>query len=83
MKNSYSIGDTVKLTKVSAKQLRYWEETKVLTGVQRVVCGERAYRYYNSVQIDLIKKIKEYLDMGFTLKASARLAKQPAEKGGR
>ena len=48
MKNSYSIGDTVKLTKVSAKQLRYWEETKVLTGIQRVVCGERAYRYYNS-----------------------------------
>jgi DNA-binding transcriptional MerR regulator len=82
MKKTFSIGDTAKITGITAKQLRYWEKTKILNNVQRVICGERSYRYYSYEQIKLIKRIKERLAMGFTLNASARLAKESAGKGG-
>jgi DNA-binding transcriptional MerR regulator len=83
MKKTFSIGDTAKITGITQKQLRYWEKTKILNNIQRVVCGERAYRQYSYDQIKLINKIKKYLDIGYTLNASVRLAKESAGKEGR
>ena len=82
MKKTYSIGDTAKITGITAKQLRYWEKNNILNNVHRVVCGERAYRRYSYDQIKLIHRIKEHLKIGYTLNASARLAKESAGKGG-
>ena len=81
MKKTYSIGDTAKITRVSEKQLRHWEEQNYLSDIERVVCGERAYRRYSEAQIKQIANIKEYLDMGFTLSAASKkaLAKQAEE----
>ena len=76
MKKTFSIGDTAKITGITEKQLRYWEKNNILNDIQRVVCGERAYRRYSYEQIKLIHGIKEHLDMGYTLTASARLAKE-------
>jgi MerR family transcriptional regulator, redox-sensitive transcriptional activator SoxR len=83
MQNNISIGDTSKITKVSEKQLRYWESKDILTDIDRVLCGARSYRRYTYDQVKFIKKVKERLDMGFTLEASARLAKEDAGKGGK
>jgi len=80
MKKTFSIGNTAKITSITQKQLRYWEKTKILNNIQRVVCGERSYRQYSYDQIKLINKIKKYLDIGYTLNASARLAKESAAK---
>jgi len=74
MKKIYSIGDTAKITNVSVKQLRNWEKQQYLNGIQRVICGERAYRFYSIKQIQQIKKIKELLDTGFTLSAASKLS---------
>lgn len=82
MVRTYSIGDTAKITKVSMKQLRHWEKRNYLSGIKRSICGERAYRRYSNEQINQIKKIKEYLDTGFTLQAASRLTKKNTEKGG-
>ncbi len=79
MKKTYSIGDTAKITGITEKQLRHWEEQNYLIDIERTVCGERAYRRYSEDQIKQIAKMKEYLDMGFTLKSSAKLAKDAAE----
>ncbi len=76
MKKMYSIGDTAKITKVSVKQLRNWEKQQYLNGIQRVICGERAYRYYSTKQVQQIKKIKEYIDAGYTLKAASKLTNE-------
>ena len=76
MQNNISIGDTSKITGVSEKQLRYWENKKILTDIDRVICGERSYRRYTYDQVKFIKRVKECLDVGFTLAASARLAKE-------
>ncbi|MBU1387810.1 MAG: MerR family transcriptional regulator [Proteobacteria bacterium] len=83
MKRTLSIGDTSKITGISEKQLRHWEKQNYLNDIERVICGERAYRRYSEDQIKLIRKMKECLDMGFTLNASARLAKESAGKGGK
>jgi DNA-binding transcriptional MerR regulator len=83
MQNNISIGDTSRITGVTEKQLRYWESKNILTDIDRVLCGARSYRRYNNDQVKFIKKVKERLDMGFTLEASARLANEDAGKGGK
>ncbi len=83
MQKNISIGDTSRITGVTEKQLRYWESKNILTDIDRVLCGARSYRRYNHDQVKFIKKVKERLDMGFTLEASARLAIEDAGKGGK
>ena len=70
---TYSIGDAAEMTGISQRMLRAWEG-KYITEPQRIVCGERAYRRYTQAQINLIAKIKEYRDEGFTLPVAAQKA---------
>lgn len=68
---TFSIGDASELTGVSQKKLRSWGG-KCIPEPVRIVCGERSYRRYTQEQINLIVRIKEYQDQGFTLKAAAQ-----------
>ena len=77
MKNStknYSIGDTAKMTGVTQKQIRNWEAKGYISEATRVVSGERAYRRFSQDQIEIIQKINDYLDEGFTLQAAVKKA---------
>ncbi len=76
---TYSIGDTSRITGVSQRRLRSLEG-KYIPEPERIVCGERAYRRYTQAQIDLIKRIKEYQDQGFTLSAAAKKAQDDMAK---
>ena len=79
---TYSIGDASKITGVSQRKLRSWEG-KYIPEPERLVCGDRAYRRYTQTQINLITRIKEYQDQGFTLSAAAKKATGDlARKGG-
>ena len=79
---TYSIGDASRITSVSQRKLRSWEG-KHIPKPERIVCGERAYRRYTQTQINLISKIKEYQDQGFTLSAAAKRAQEDlVRKGG-
>ena len=71
---TFSIGDTAKITAVSKKQIRNWEARGYIPEAERVVCGERAYRYFTNDQVGIIKKIKSYLDQGYTLKHASGLS---------
>jgi DNA-binding transcriptional MerR regulator len=46
----------------------------------RVVCGERAYRYFSKSQLEQIKAVKAMLDQGFTLTHAAQVAKNSNRK---
>jgi len=70
---TYSIGDASRITGVSQRKLRSWEG-KHIRKPDRIICGDRAYRRYTQTQINLIARIKEYQDQGFTLKAAAKKA---------
>ena len=73
-KNTFSIGDTAKMTGATQKQIRNWEANGYIPLADRVVCGERAYRRFTLGQVETIRKIKDYLDEGFTLLAAAQKA---------
>jgi len=75
----YSIGDAGKITGVSQRKLRSWEG-KYIPKPERIVCGERAYRRYNQAQINLITRIREYQEQGFTLSAAAKKAQDYMKK---
>ena len=71
---TFSIGDAEKMTGVSQRMLRQWEG-KHVPFPDRIVCGERAYRRYTETQVNLIKRIKQYRDQGYTLKVAAEKAR--------
>ena len=79
--NSFSIGDTARLTSVSQKQIRHWESRGYIPPAMRVVCGERAYRYFSKSQMEQIKAVKAMLDQGFTLAHAVQVAKNSNSKG--
>ena len=82
MKKNYGIGETAKMTEVTQKQLRNWEQYGHIPEPERIICGVRSYRRYSKELIEFILSIKGYQDQGFTLSASAEFAKKDAEKGG-
>jgi DNA-binding transcriptional MerR regulator len=80
-KENYSIGDTARITGVSQKQLRNWEARGYITPAMRIVCGQRAYRYFSRKQVEIIKSMKRLMDEGYALAHASRLAKQSKGKG--
>ena len=71
----FSIGTTSRMTDVTQKQIRHWEARGYIPTAMRVVCGERAYRYFSLDQIEIITKIKGYLDQGYTLAHASKMAR--------
>ena len=75
-----SIGTASRMTGISRKQIRNWEARGYIPGADRVVCGERAYRYFTADQIEIIRKIKSYLDQGYTLAHASKMANNGKRK---
>ena len=80
--SDFGIGEVVKKTGVTHKQLRFWEEKNYLNEIQRVICGDRAYRRYTTDHVKFIQLIKGYLDQGFSLQGAVRKARKDFETGG-
>lgn len=68
------IGEVAKQCNVTEKQLRYWQEAGYINP-ETVVCGERTYRRYRPVDIELVTEIKRLLDLGYMLANAARRAR--------
>ena len=73
-KNTFSIGDTAKMTGATQKQIRHWEAKGYIPEAARVVSGDRAYRRFTLGQVETIRQIKEFLYEGFNLAAAAQKA---------
>ena len=67
----YAIGEAARMTGVSVKQVRHWASRGYIPEPTRVVCGERSYRQFHSDDLQIISRIKEYLDEGYTIQAAA------------
>ena len=79
---TFSIGDTARITGVSQKQLRHWEAREFISAPMRIVCGQRAYRHFTKRQVEQIQAIKNLLDEGFTLSHASRLVRKSTAKEG-
>ena len=75
IKAPYSIGAASRMTGVTRRRIRSWEARGHIEEAFRVVCGERAYRYFTPDQIEIIRKIKSYLDEGYTLAHASKIAR--------
>ena len=73
-KGKYLIGEVSEITGVSQKCIRSWED--YLGDVFRITCGKMRYRYYTEEQLEIVKKIKQFLDEGFRLQVATRKAKK-------
>ena len=51
---TFSIGDTARMTGVSQKQIRNWEARGYIPPATRVICGQRAYRHFTKRQVEQI-----------------------------
>jgi DNA-binding transcriptional MerR regulator len=71
----YSIGNVAKITGATKKQIRNWEANGHIPKADRVQYGDRAYRRFDLKQVELISKIKDLRDEGYTLPAAAEKAK--------
>lgn len=61
------IGDFSKLSRVSIRMLRHYDEIGLLRPAQ--IDPESGYRYYNENQLPIVGRITALKDMGFGLAA--------------
>ena len=76
VKKTYSIGDLSEIVGISKRQLRNWEALGYIQEPMRIRYGKRLYRRYSIDDLKLIKKIKFFLDQGYTLNSAVVKAKQ-------
>ena len=72
--NTYSISTVSKMTGVTDKKLRYWEEKKLIPKPFRNRCGDIEYRRYNDKHLEIISMIQKLLGEGYTLQTSSKKA---------
>lgn len=65
MEQLLRIGDFSKLSKISIRMLRYYDELGIL--ISEYINKESGYRYYNPEQLSLAFRIQALKDMGFSL----------------
>ena len=75
-KQIYSIGEAARLCGVSEKQIRHWEDKQHIPKLDRVICGKRTYRQFSEADFLLIRRIKKYMDEGYTLATASKKAAQ-------
>lgn len=64
-----SIGDVANITEIPIRQIRYWEEKGIIKSEAEAEGKTRRYNYANIKKILLIKDL---MDEGYTLEASAK-----------
>ena len=70
------IGEVSQITGIATRQIRYWEEKGIITSLTEEEGKNRRYNYENIKKMLLIK---EMIDEGYTLDASAEKVKKRME----
>jgi DNA-binding transcriptional MerR regulator len=80
---TFSIGSVATITGATKKQIRNWEASGHIPKADRIQYGGRAYRRFSLKQVELISKIKDLRDEGYTLPAAAEKAKAETLQSGK
>ncbi len=63
---------------ISLRQLYYWE-LKGIVKPRVITMGSREFKRYSAKDLETLKKIKEYLDQGYTLSSAAQRVRADSE----
>ncbi|OGW79427.1 MAG: hypothetical protein A3G33_03565 [Omnitrophica bacterium RIFCSPLOWO2_12_FULL_44_17] len=74
----YSISSTAKLVGVSSRQLYYWEQLGIVKPIYEQF-GSYEYRRFSQSDINVLLRIKQLLNEGYTLCAAALKVKGSKE----
>jgi DNA-binding transcriptional MerR regulator len=66
----YSVSGAAKTVGLSPRQLHYWERVGIVKPTYEEF-GSYSYRRYSEEDIQLLAKIKRFLNDGYTLRAAA------------
>lgn len=67
--NSKTIGEVSRETGTHPSSLRRWEQLGLIVPA-RLNVGGRSLRMYSEAQVDLLRKVSELLNMGFSLRGA-------------
>ena len=75
MNNGRSLTSTevTRMLKISLRQLYYWELKGIIKPLT-VVMGSREFKRYTPDDMEILRKIKAFLDEGYTLSRSVEKA---------
>jgi len=75
MNNGRSLTSTevTRMLKISLRQLYYWELKGIIKPLT-VVMGSRKFKRYTPDDMEILRKIKAFLDEGYTLSRSVEKA---------
>ncbi len=73
-RKDFTIGEASVRSGLSVKQIRYLEERNYINKIPRIVCGLREYRVFTEKDILPLRRIKQYLDKGFSLNEACKRA---------
>ena len=65
-----NIGDAAKASGVSAKMIRYYEQTGLIPAAGRAASG---YRTYTTTEVQMLRFVRRARDLGFTVERIAEL----------
>jgi DNA-binding transcriptional MerR regulator len=67
----YSSSEVTRKLDISLRQLYYWE-LKGIIKPKLITLGSREFKRYSQEDFETIKKVKKYLDQGFTLTSAVQ-----------
>jgi DNA-binding transcriptional MerR regulator len=70
----YSSSEVTRKLDISLRQLYYWE-LKGIVKPNLITLGSREFKRYSHEDFDTLKKVKRYLDLGFTLTSAVQKVK--------
>jgi DNA-binding transcriptional MerR regulator len=71
----YSSSEVTRKLDISLRQLYYWE-LKGIVKPNLITLGSREFKRYSSEDFDILKKVKRYLDQGFTLTSAVQKVRE-------
>ncbi|MFQ6113156.1 MAG: MerR family transcriptional regulator [bacterium] len=76
MKNTYwfSSSEVTRKLDISLRQLYYWE-LKGIVKPKMISMGSREFKRYSARDFETLRRIKDFLDQGYTLNSAVQRAK--------
>ncbi|MDZ7260927.1 MAG: MerR family transcriptional regulator [candidate division KSB1 bacterium] len=67
----YTSAEIIKEVNISLRQLYYWE-LKGIVKPKLITLGTREFKRYSPKDLEIMKKLKQFLDEGYTLKSAVQ-----------